>query len=827
MLKRGRICLAKVAVAAALLAVWPSALMAEDCSEEVRAQFNHFEWSGRLKYFLEAYNEGRPAARAEAATCFATFPASMVQQSLLDALSDNALEVRVAALESLGRVHAVEATPEVIKHLDARRSDERIAAVTALAAFGDPEYASFVYPLLKDSSGTVREAAVLALDRLREPTAVQELIPLLGDEVKDVAVATHRVLAHYGDTSAVYAILEQTEASAVAKRVAAIKALGDLGDERATSTLIELLQGQPQDVERAALKALIKIGDPTALESLEALLDGDSAYDTQLRVVRAMGTIGGAEAAPTLLRMVSHDLYTEAALGALVQAGPEVVPAVIRELEATQDPAYKARLIELLGRLDTVASSEVLISALKDPAMDLGQIARALGHSTSPVALEALIPLIPELDEDDLISVLIALGDRIDDRFTLPLLDRYESASKRLRLKMLFAFATIKDPLALPTLEEELGQEDQDLRLAALYVAQFLDPVALLEPLLANIDAEQAPLREQAIVTLASAQDEAVVEALLKLVRKPAHPMRKELAWALALAARGTDHSGARKFALEIIEDPKHALTFTALDILETLGSEDLEEKLPKLFEDGRISVQRKVIELIGVFRLAALEQEVLAALEIEDEGIAAEAAWVAGELGLNAAAPRLRLLAESASPLVANNAIVALGQLGVVDAVSLLERRILDENAIVAASAIRALSQLEAPVKPLVLEGIFERNQNPFLRETVLLSLNQAGEGELVNHLLGRFPHLDTPQLRALLEGQEVSGDFDNWVVFDLKSTDKAAIFEVGYFLLPDGRIKAVMSDENGKIRLELATAGRVRQRYGERAYTTLEESL
>jgi HEAT repeat protein len=126
--------------------------------------------------------------------------------ALLAALRGNDLLSRVSAVHDLGEINDPRITQEILKLFRDRDPEVRLVAAQSLAVRDDSPPAHFV-GLLQDNSYEVRLVAVQFLGRIRHRQIVEVLVPLLSDENVLVRQATARALGLIGEASAIEALL--------------------------------------------------------------------------------------------------------------------------------------------------------------------------------------------------------------------------------------------------------------------------------------------------------------------------------------------------------------------------------------------------------------------------------------------------------------------------------------------------------------------------------------------------------------------------------------------------------------------------------------------
>ncbi len=749
-------------------------------------------------------------------------PARQASSLLLQALDDDAIDVVLTALSTIGEVRLRPASERVATFLGDRTSEIRTAAAETLGVLGARDQTNALVMALGDSSGEVRVAAIRSLGSLRDPTAVPAIEATHTDDNKDVLVAALRELGGFGDRTTVYAIMEMARAPAVRVRVAAVMALGELRDPRATETLLSLIANQPADVRRASLKAIGAIGDPGAVEPLHTFLTPTHGAETLIRVVHTLGKLGDPRSVEPLLSLVRHGDYADHAASALIAIGNPAAPTLIDELTHTEDVRYQAKLLYMLARIPTLESADVLHMALETRRYNREDVIKAVSQAQDPKMAELIAPIIKELTETQLIDLAARIHPFADDRLARPLLERYPSLGRDARLALLMLFGALNDPSVVPVVLEELGNEDVVITRAAALAAQQIAAPELVDGLTYALRADDVETRRAAALALASIADENTVERLLEAVRDNKHPARRDAMWALGFAVRGNEASEAQEMALSILDDPHHPLAYVALEIIATAPTEGAYAHLEPLFITGRLSLQRKILEVASIAHLSEAIPLVELALSSNDESLVAEAAWAAGVLNAKDLAPRLLELSESTTGPVACNALSSLATLGVADAADVAARRLYDPNPYVASNALLVLRTLGEVPNMWDLDVLLHRATNPFLREALYRSLRAAGDDALLReHLSDERNATLAARVLAWEEEAKQASFEDSWVVIDVSDGGERIIGTDIYLLLPDGHIKAAYSDENGKVRVELEEPGVVRQLPGSRPFT------
>jgi len=195
----------------------------------------------------------------------------------------------------------------------------------------------------------------------------------------------------------------------IAVREEAARALGEIADPGSVDALLRVLEDPLTGLAVEASHALGRIGDRRALPALTAVLTSDGETFSQrdrMAAARALGDLGGPEAADALLRILGRippaeeEEMTQVLVRALGQTGDRRVtePLVARLLEPQTPRSLRLTLCRALGEQGDPAAlpalRETLHSDLAAAAL-LPALADALAHlEDTGSALSLLGPLL-------------------------------------------------------------------------------------------------------------------------------------------------------------------------------------------------------------------------------------------------------------------------------------------------------------------------------------------------------------------------------------------------------------------------------------------------
>jgi HEAT repeat protein len=296
---------------------------------------------------------------------------------------------------------------------------------------------------LQDKNESVRSAAAGVLGQIGDARAVEPLISALK---KDAWQAAIDALGHIGDNRAVEPLIVLLKNKDNDIRIATIEALGRIGNAQAVKPLVTTLKKEP-NMRSATAAALAQIGAP-AVKPLIAILEEKGGSERVLQVVSEALTQIGEHAVIPLLAALKHKHTRLVAARVLGDIGdPRAVEPLITALEDERHTVRQAAALSL-GQIGDSRAKVPLSALLQDNAL---QVSRAAVEALDKMgwqpdqgiagafywaiqkrwdrctqigapAVEALIAALKTDDENDLQTVITALGQIGDARAVEPLI---------------------------------------------------------------------------------------------------------------------------------------------------------------------------------------------------------------------------------------------------------------------------------------------------------------------------------------------------------------------------------------------------------------------
>ncbi len=284
---------------------------------------------------LLVYAESKdPNTRLHVARLLAKFSTEQVRDKLFQLLKDNHNEIRLTALDGLGKMKIPVSAREICPSLRDPNLTIQAKAIDTLVKIEDPNIVKYLVGILQDESEYIRRAAVEVLNEVADPRAIKDLLSAMRDQDWWV-------------------------------KVRAADALGSIGGPKVVEAVLGLLNDDDEFLRRTAVEILNSIKDERAVDYLINALD-DEDWWVRERAADALAKLGSERAIPALVEMLEQQPESaKIAIRALTEIGnPEAINPLISKLQEN-DVSLKKHIIEALGELSDHQHSENIENALK------------------------------------------------------------------------------------------------------------------------------------------------------------------------------------------------------------------------------------------------------------------------------------------------------------------------------------------------------------------------------------------------------------------------------------------------------------------------------
>jgi len=294
-------------------------------------------------------------------------------------LEDSSAEIRSAAYIALSTLTAEGLSGEVLARgiADASPRVRRAVASSISAETGTPLEGTLLV-LLRDQDQDVRLAAIEALGRIGDPSCAEDLIRAFSDAPKHLCLAVLKAMGNLRNTRSLRFLTGFLKKPDPDLKHIAIESLGMLKDKRSVPDLIKAMDDSDWSIRSAAVQALARIGDRRCAGALrEGLKDPDDIVKKE--AIRTLGALGDQAAANAMLPFLHDEHVQDEVLKSLERLGiPDLVP--FAEHFRRSNARLKCRLVALLGRLRKPGMVEFLTGILDQEFFTVRcWVAKALG----------------------------------------------------------------------------------------------------------------------------------------------------------------------------------------------------------------------------------------------------------------------------------------------------------------------------------------------------------------------------------------------------------------------------------------------------------------
>lgn len=567
----------------------------------VAAEAHAFEWQGRLGRLRRTVIEGSVAERVEALRALSRYPASSVDDVVIDSLRAESREVRLAGARAAGRLRLSAAVGLLAGWIDSDSASLRAEAIQALGRIGDDESIGVITRALGDVDEEVRRAAVVALrDIGLEHGAGEVLEPITGrldDDDGTVRSTAVDALASLGDDRAVVALIGRTRDDEQLVRVGAYRALGRLGASRGVPALLNGIRDEDESVRLAAIVALGRIAIPRAADPLAAIVRTGTPREARA-ALNALSRIPGERSQTAMIQALARPELRNLAVPLLRTApGDELTRMLAMELgRGTAAPyrdALAAVIADRLGQSPTTGVCERLVEEY-ELHPDSDPLLRALAACGDPdvliVLLEQLARPSRHLAALDAVETFFR-GHEPDPRAVEPLIAALEIEDSQVRVRILRLLGELGQARALDALRGFLGSSDPAVRLAAIQSLGKLGDPAGSDALLELLQEDDVSVRHAAARALSDAAGLEATRALFELLgsRHPTdrHAVLEALGGALARLPpddlEGHERAAIREALVALVRTADASLSDAAIETLGRWSAPEAAESLRAL----------------------------------------------------------------------------------------------------------------------------------------------------------------------------------------------------------------------------------------------------
>ncbi len=385
---------------------------AQDIESEILTSLAQIGGTGE-EFLIKRLTTGIVKERRRAAIALGLSDSKSARKALALALADKNVEVRIAAIKSLGKQGATMYFDIILRFLQDPEPEMRQIVIEVLTSIATPEQLA---NLLFDPSPRVR---LVVLNSLYDIDIIPKEIltqikPCLNEQNNNIVASAALLLARSKEQSILITLLQilSDVGRDVTLRSKVATALGILGNLEAVSILTWAIEDKEQIVRMAALNSLMQLADlenPTKMaDPLEAVINN---LINKIVPIENHSESIPAHKKPSNTEDLSEDHPPQSTLEAIIKNNEKVVvdedsTTLLQnsELEDVQEYMTIAQKNIHLGEKLFVEKQSNVITDIRYLSANI------LGNSDKPEAITALITVLNDTDLKLRLIAITALG---------------------------------------------------------------------------------------------------------------------------------------------------------------------------------------------------------------------------------------------------------------------------------------------------------------------------------------------------------------------------------------------------------------------------------
>jgi len=472
---------------------------------------SHLIDKSNLSFFATQYkNESDGKVRAIIIDVIANSVPEASSPILIEALTDNFIVARKAAVIALGKVKILSALKPLLEMLSNPSLEIREDVISSIVNTGKLGGVREIINFFDKGNVYIRRSIPIILGKIQcddSTSYLKELLLKNDPEVKRNAVQALEKVLQVKDARLIINLLEDTD---VEVKKASIKALGSINSKRAIDPLLKLLKNKNESVRQVSIQSLKRIF--VNIDSYEKIYEVANSKN-MIERKEAIKLLGLLEDKNSVNYMINSFKSTDnktrkLAYNSLLQISKDKVPDQVLEGLKAKEWKIRSLCVKLIGKLGNEQQVSLLLDILNDPDNRVRDIAidalskrknqnyinkvksflsssnwktkRAavkllikLGNEDS---LEALLPLIN--DEDLFIKSWIALAlgkfENISD--ISPFIEMLKDKDPKIRIAAARALGQLGDKNTLNSLANSLWDDDWAVRKEIEAALNNIDP---------------------------------------------------------------------------------------------------------------------------------------------------------------------------------------------------------------------------------------------------------------------------------------------------------------------------------------------------------------
>ncbi|MBY9019823.1 MAG: HEAT repeat domain-containing protein [Candidatus Lokiarchaeota archaeon] len=452
-----------------------------------------------LNFFASQYkNESDGKVRAKIVKVLASNVPNISSEIFIEALTDNFISARKAAVITLGKIKFLSALNPLLEMLSNPSLEIKYEVIKSVVNIGKLGNASGIMNCFDEGNVHVKRAIPIILGRIHSDESISYLKELLhknDPEVRCNAIQALEKLVQVKDARLVINLLDDIN---VDVRKASINALGVIKSKRAIDPLLKLLKNKDEEIRTLSLQSLEQIF--ISLGSYEKIYEVANSKNLTERkeAIKLLGLLKDVKSVDYMINSFksSDNKTRKLAYTSLIQISKDKVPNQVLEGLKAKEWKIRSLCAKIVGKIGNDQQISLLLDLLKDPDNKVREIAiEAISKTHNQLIInevksllsssnwkikraavkllikigkeDSLDALLPLINDDDLFVkswIALALGKFENINDISPFIEMLEDKDPKIRIAAARALGQLGDSSALNPLANSLWDDDWTVR---------------------------------------------------------------------------------------------------------------------------------------------------------------------------------------------------------------------------------------------------------------------------------------------------------------------------------------------------------------------------
>ena len=540
---------------------------------------------------------------------------------LIKNLNDNDHDVRKFIVDTIGEIwankdfHGADAlsgeeqsvVDELIKATRDADENVRLSAIEALGKIGSQKAVNILLSIVEEGDAALKFTALEALGNIGRPVPMDGVYNVLSDRL--LRRAAYDLIGKVGGLEALPYLLDGLKESSTSIREAAIVAVKRIAVSRGLSRLqiaSSFLQLNPLTIEKIA----------ASLESHDLNIKSGAVFILSL--------LDRRETALHLIKALGFDEIADEAKLALIRMGDKGLDVLI-DAYPRQSENVRGILCNILGEIGSRKAENILFRALKD---NYGHVRSSAAVAIAKVNTERAIPEIVNLLEDEFddvrdaaVDALCLVEDNLKETVISAVLPLLSTAGPSTREKVIILLGRIGGEEGIERLRLAIKDDSPAVRKAAVLAIEGMGDERYVQDIVLALADEDREVRLAAVKALGNTASREAVDSLLLTLKNE----DEDDIWVKVASVESLGRIGQKdvvKAIRELVDKEEGILVIAAIEALGRIAvkehkvAEEVRPLIARCISHNDAEVVKAAVDVLGKIGKDDIVSAVLPLLE-------------------------------------------------------------------------------------------------------------------------------------------------------------------------------------------------------------------